>query len=286
MGNQNRTIPKSILFLIITGALCLAFLTGFVACDIINDSKDNDLHGQLVSTSENSQKIEEKSSNENNATLEEGFLLYQEDEFSKSLVETFPEQIPAFWGEDYAILNGNMPQFTSYDASHMTGEFYSDLDELGRCGCVYAMLDRDMRPTEERGKIGHIKPTGWVQNKYEGVVESSPPYLYNRSHLIAFALTGQNDNEKNLITGTRYFNSKTMLYYEEKVMRYLDNSENHVMYRVTPLFYEDELLARGVEMEAYSVEDHGTGVCFHVFVYNYQPGIQLDYKTGENCLEP
>ena len=139
-----------------------------------------------------------------------------------------------------------------------------------------------MMPTEERGEIGRVKPTGWEQNKYPGIVESDPPYLYHRCHLIAFALTGQNANEKNLITGTQYMNTEGMLPWELKVMRYLDGSDTHVLYRVTPFFEGDDLLSRGVEMEAYSVEDRGRDVCFHVFVYNVQPGIGIDYHTGEN----
>ena len=139
-------------------------------------------------------------------------------------------------------------------------------------------------PTEERGEIGQIKPSGWVQKKYEGIVDSQPPYLYNRCHLIAYALTGQNANEKNLITGTRYMNATTMLLWEEKVLRYLDKSDNHVLYRVTPYFKDKDLLARGVEMEAYSVEDRGKSLCFHVFVYNIQPGIGIDYLTGESWV--
>jgi DNA-entry nuclease len=137
-------------------------------------------------------------------------------------------------------------------------------------------------PTEERGEIGMIRPTGWKQNKYPGIVDSDPPYLYHRCHLIAFALTGQNANEKNLITGTQYMNTEGMLPWELKVMRYLDGSDNHVLYRVTPFFEGYDLLSRGVEMEAYSVEDNGRDVCFHVFVYNVQPGIAIDYRTGEN----
>ena len=147
------------------------------------------------------------------------------------------------------------------------------------------MLDRTMMPAGERDDIGHIKSTGWVQNKYEGIVDSQPPYLYNRCHLIAYALTGQNANERNLITGTRYMNATTQRYWEKKVMRYLDDSDGHVLYRVTPYFKGNELLARGVEMEAYSVEDRGKSLCFHVFVYNIQPGIVLDYATGENWVE-
>lgn len=201
---------------------------------------------------------------------------------SFSTVESDPISIPDYSGNDYDVLNNGKPNFNAWDLENITGEHYSDLDSLGRCGTAYAMLDRSMMPVEERSNIGQIKPTGWIQMKYEGIVNSKPPYLYNRCHLIAYALTGQNANEKNLITGTRYMNVNSMLPWEELVMKYLDQSDAHVLYRVTPYFKGKELLARGVEMEAYSVEDHGDGVCFHVFVYNVQPGIELDYTTGKS----
>ncbi len=201
---------------------------------------------------------------------------------SKSIVDAAPDLIPDYSGKDVIELNGDSPNFTEFDYSHITGENYSKLDSLGRCGTATAMLDHSMMPTEERGEIGSIKPSGWVQKKYPGIVDSQPPYLYNRCHLIAYALTGQNANEQNLITGTRYMNSELMLPYEVQVMQYLDTSDNHVLYRVSPYFKGNELLARGVEMEAYSVEDDGKGVCFHVFIYNIQPGIEIDYATGES----
>ncbi len=204
---------------------------------------------------------------------------------SGSIVGSAPDSIPEYNGADHIVLNDGVPNFNRWDLSHITGEHYSELDDLGRCGTAYAMLHRSMMPTEKREEIGQIKPSGWVQEKYEGIVDSDPPYLYNRSHLIAYALTGQNANPLNLITGTRYMNAKTMLFWEETVMRYLDDTENHVLYRVTPYFKGKELLARGVEMEAYSVEDEGRGVCFHVFVYNIQPGIVLDYSTGDSRAE-
>ena len=206
-------------------------------------------------------------------------------EFTKALCVTNPEAIPTYHGEDYVTLMDSIPGFSLYDLRNVTGESFSELDALGRCGSAVAMLHRSMMPSEERGEIGAVKPTGWVQRKYEGIIDSKPPYLYNRCHLIAYALTGQNANERNLITGTRHFNSESMLEFELLVMQYLEKSENHVLYRVTPLFLGEELLARGVEMEAYSVEDYGAGVCFHVFVYNVQPGIRLDYATGESEKE-
>lgn len=207
-------------------------------------------------------------------------LSFRQDEPSVSTVIASPDTIPAYKGEDYIVLNNGIPNFTNHDLTHSTGEYYSDLDRLGRCGQAWALLDRSMMPTEERESIGSIRPSGWQIVKYPDIIEDS--FLYNRCHLIAYGLSGQNDNEKNLITGTRYMNATSMLPFEIQVMQYLDFSENHVLYRVTPYFKGNELVARGVEMEAYSVEDQGRGVCYHVFVYNQQPGIQIDYLTGES----
>jgi len=175
--------------------------------------------------------------------------------------------------------------FTNEDKSTISFESYSKLDWLGRCGVAFANVGRDLMPRDNRGEIGDIKPSGWVQAKYEGIVDSKPPYLYNRCHLIAYCLTGENANEKNLITGTRYMNVEGMLPFEEKVAKYLDKSDNHVLYRVTPVFAGKNLLASGVLIEAYSVEDQGKGICFCVYVYNVQPGVEIDYATGESWLE-
>ena len=209
-------------------------------------------------------------------------VVFRQDESSKSTVMVSSENIPEFSGEDYIVLGDNRPNFTEYDLTHISGEFYSDLDSLGRCGVAYALLDRSMMPQGERGSIGMIKPSGWQTIKYPDLIEDN--YLYNRCHLIAYALSGQNDNVKNLITGTRYMNATSMLAFELQVMQYLDYSDNHVLYRVTPYFKDKELVARGVEMEAYSVEDQGESLCFHVFVYNYQPGIEIDYLTGNSKM--
>lgn len=205
-------------------------------------------------------------------------------DYSASLVDSSPSSIPDHAGADVIELNGNRPLFNEYDRAKISGESFSRLDWLGRCGTAVAMLDRSMMPTQERGSIGQVKPSGWKQAKYPGLVNSQPPYLFNRCHLIAYALTGQNANEKNLITGTRYMNAELMLPYELQVARYLDNSDHHVLYRVSPYFKGNELVARGVEIEAYSVEDHGAGVSFHVFVYNVQPGVGIDYATGESWI--
>ena len=210
---------------------------------------------------------------------------FMQDEPSDSLVIINPAQIPDYSGEDVIELRGNVPDFTIYDIDNIKGENYAQLDSLGRCGTACARIDKSMMPTGERGEMGNIRPTGWVQEKYPGIIDSEPPYLYNRCHLIAYMLTGRNSDERNLITGTRHFNTELMLTYELKVARYLDRSDNHVLYRVTPYFKGNELVARGVEMEAYSIEDNGEGVCFHVFCYNVQPGIRIDYRTGDNRAE-
>lgn len=204
------------------------------------------------------------------------------DGFSQSVCMRQPDLIPDYAGEDYVILWDGLPAFNLYDLENRKGETYSALDEYGRCGSAVALLHQSLMPDEERGSIGDVKPSGWKQKKYPGIVESKPPYLYNRCHLIAYALTGQNANERNLITGTRHMNAESMLAWEKKVMKYLDSSGNHVLYRVTPFFKGEELVARGVEIEAYSLEDQGKGLCFHVFVYNVQPGIEIDYLTGES----
>lgn len=211
------------------------------------------------------------------------------DEISSDQIETTADElieldrIPEYAGDPYVVINGNMPFFTEEEkTSTVTFEQYSELDELGRCGVAYANVSRELQPEEERGEIGMIRPTGWVQKKYEGIVDSTPPYLYNRCHLIAYCLTGQNANEKNLITGTRYLNVKGMLPFEEKVAAYLNREDHHVLYRVTPIYEENNLLASGVLMEAWSVEDQGEGICFCVYCYNVQPGIEIDYATGES----
>ena len=211
-----------------------------------------------------------------------GIQLETGNDQTDPIATSSPAQIPEYNGERSIELNNNVPSFSENDLTHISGESYSDLDSLGRCGSAAAMLDRSMMPTQERGEIGMIRPSGWKQNKYPGIIDSEPPYLYHRCHLIAYALTGQNANEKNLITGTQYMNIQGMRPYEVKVARYLDGNDHHVLYRVTPYFAGDERLCRGVEMEAYSVEDSGRDLCFHVFVYNVQPGIEIDYMTGEN----
>lgn len=183
------------------------------------------------------------------------------------------------------IVNNNIPEFTEEEKQNTsTFEYYSELDELGRCGVAYANICKELMPTEERTEIGHIKPSGWVQAKYD-VVDSNPGYLYNRCHLIAFCLAGENDNPKNLITGTRFMNVELILPYETKILNYMKKyPDNHVLYRVTPAFDRDYLVASGVKLEAWSVEDNGK-LHFNVYVKNIQPGVVIDYATGKSILE-
>lgn len=187
--------------------------------------------------------------------------------------------IPEFSGEPYVVINDNEPSFPAEDFTSEGFEEYSPLDDLGRCGVAYANVGLETMPTEERGSISNVKPTGWKSVQYDFVDGKS---LYNRCHLIGFQLTGENANRQNLITGTRYMNVDGMLPFENLVADYVKETENHVLYRVTPIFEGDNLVASGVQMEAQSVEDKGAGVCFNVYVYNNQPGVTIDYATGDS----
>lgn len=191
------------------------------------------------------------------------------------------ERIPAYDGGAYVVINGGVPFFTADELARGVFEEYSELDALGRCGAAFANICPELMPTEERGTIGKIRPTGWHTVKYDVIADK---YLYNRCHLIGYQLAGENANEKNLITGTRYLNMEGMLAWENLVADYVKETGNHVLYRVTPYFEGDNLVAKGVLMEGYSVEDNGAGVCFNVFCYNVQPGIVIDYATGESAL--
>lgn len=208
----------------------------------------------------------------------------EENTKSEQLSTISLENIPEYSGTPYIELNGNIPKFTDEEKQNTTSfENYSELDSLGRCGVAFADVGQDIMPTEKRGAIGMIKPSGWHTVKYPEVIKDK--YLWNRCHLIAFMLAGENANQKNLITGTRYLNIEGMLPFENQVADYVKETNNHVLYRVTPIFKDDELVARGVHMEAYSVEDNGSGVCFNVYAYNIQPGIIIDYATGNSSLD-
>ena len=189
--------------------------------------------------------------------------------------------VPAYSGEPYTAVNNNEPYFTSDNLTTEAFENYSELDALGRCGVAYANVCLETMPTEKRGSISEVKPTGWHSVKYDNVDGKS---LYNRCHLIGYQLTSENANQQNLITGTRYLNVDGMLPFENMVADYVKETDNHVLYRVTPIFTGDNLVADGVLMEGYSVEDEGDGICFCVYAYNVQPGITIDYATGDSWL--
>ena len=191
------------------------------------------------------------------------------------------DNIPSYAGNSYVIVNDNIPNFKEEDYTTTSFEKYGELDYLGRCTTATSNIGIDLMPTEKRGSIGMIKPTGWHTIKYDHI---DGKYLYNRCHLIGYQLTGENANKKNLITCTRSMNTKGMLQFENMVADYIKKTSNHVLYIVTPVFEGDNLLATGVQVEAYSVEDSGKGIMFNVFVYNIEDGIIIDYKTGESRL--
>lgn len=200
---------------------------------------------------------------------------------SSSDPNAFLAAIPAYSGDPYVVLSGNEPGFTAADATTDAFERYSPLDGLGRCGQAFACLGPETLPTEGRGDISEVHPSGWRQAEY-GFVDGGA--LYNRCHLIAHQLSGEDANERNLITGTRYLNTEGMLGFEEMVGDYIRQTGNHVLYRVTPVFSGTELVARGVQMEALSMEDGGAGVRFNIFAYNVQPGVEINYATGDSRL--
>lgn len=204
------------------------------------------------------------------------------NEMEQALLEDLLN-LPAYSGKAYVEVNGNVPCFVDSELTTESFEFYSELDSLGRCGFAYACIGQDIMPTEERGEIGSIKPSGWHTVKYNGIADGN--YLYNRCHLIGFQLSGENANERNLITGTRYMNVDGMLTFENMVADYVKETNNHVLYRVTPLFAGDNLVADGVLMEAESVEDRGESILFNVFCYNVQPGVAINYADGSSQLD-
>lgn len=191
------------------------------------------------------------------------------------------DQVPAFSDKPYIPINANVPFFTEEEITDESFESYAPLDSLGRCGVAIACVGIDLMPTEDRKSISSVKPSGWQSVQYDIV---SGKDLYNRCHLIGFQLTGENANKYNLITGTRYLNVDAMLPFENMVADYVKETENHVMYRVTPIFHGNELVARGVLIEGYSVEDEGADICFNIYCYNNQPGIVIDYATGLSRL--
>ena len=263
---------RAILIVSVLLAICLLFS----GCGI--DSSDPQGTGPSQITSSTSSP----DSFENNESSNISTPSDNKDNTNQTQSDSKPvslDSIPAYSGKAYVYINNGNPGFSDSDLKTKSYEYYSPRDRLGRCGVVHACIGQDIMPTEDRGSIGMVKPTGWHTVKYDCV---DGKYLYNRCHLIGFQLTGENANEENLITGTRYMNVTGMLPFENMVADYVKETGNHVMYRVTPLFKGNNLLAHGVQMEAYSVEDDGDGICFNVFVYNVQPQITIDYATGES----
>ena len=201
------------------------------------------------------------------------------DKDEKIVVDYIKNDIPSYSGEDIIILNNNEPVFDLDNISNKSFEEYGHLDNLGRCSYAYALIGTDLMPTKDRERITSIKPTGWHTCKYDFIEDE---LLYNRCHLIAYALTGENANKRNLITCTRHMNYDLMREYENKTIGYIKRTNNHVLYRVTPVFDDDNLIAKGVQMEAYSLEDEGKGIKFNIFIYNVQPQITINYKNGDN----
>ena len=272
---------KNSLFMLMSVILCLG---SFISCSSgitsssINSGQtvENSISNEIILAQPN--KDSDISSNSSDSITNNNSDVSTNININNNMTNS---TIPAYSGNDYLILNNNIPDFSTSDLTTNSFEEYSPLDSLGRCGVAFANIGTDIMPTESRESISSVKPSGWHSVKYD-IVEGK--YLYNRSHLIGFQLTAENANDRNLITGTRYFNATLMLPYENMVADYIKETNNHVLYRVTPIYEGNNLVATGVQMEAKSVEDNGEGIEFIVFVYNVQPGITIDYATGSSAL--
>ena len=251
---------------VIAAVLCCLLFSG---CTAEISATDN-----TQTTQQSDAKVDQSNTNGTGSQSASGQITASQSAITLS-------SIPVYSGTPYVAVNDNVPSFTDDDITLNAFENYSDLDSLGRCGVAYANVCQETMPTEKRGDISKVKPTGWHSVKYDFVDGKS---LYNRCHLIGYQLTAENANEKNLITGTRYMNTEGMLPFENMVADYVKETKNHVLYRVTPIFEDNNLVASGVLMEAQSVEDHGEGVSFCVYAYNVQPGVTIDYATGDSSL--
>ena len=252
-------------------------IMGMILCMLLSACS-----GQMpVQTSDGGATKEETKNEQGTTQIFAGFLQELEELANKQEQTISLDGVPEFSGDAYVILNDNQPSFEEEDFTTTAFEEYGNLDALGRCSVAYANIGTELMPTEERGRISQIKPTGWQSVTYDFV---DGRYLYNRCHLIGYQLTAENANDRNLITGTRFMNTEGMLPFENMVADYIKETGNHVLYRVTPVFEGQNLVASGVVMEAESVEDKGEGICFHVYVYNNQPGVSIDYATGNSTL--
>ena len=279
---QNWAIVIVTVFLFIAG--CMAMPSSQIEQDPANtDLVTENITETTDDVKEASSEPEDGSANANVNSETEDTEQKADDSNTENTLETLNlTSVPEYSGKAYVAINGNDPTFSTAELTTTSYEKYSSLDKLGRCGTAIASVGKDIMPTEERGSIGDVKPTGWHTVKYDNI---DGKYLYNRCHLIGYQLTGENANTKNLITGTRYLNIEGMLPFENMVADYVEETGNHVAYRVTPIFEGNNLVASGVQMEGYSVEDNGDGICFNVYCYNVQPGITINYATGESSLE-
>lgn len=278
--NKYQTLKSMITGILVVAFSCMV-ATGCDSASSLPDGKDNTAITTTAAEAAASEATEAKTEGESEE-LAAGSGQEKVTQTQPSTEVTLPvAEIPAYAGEPYVTVNNNVPQFLETDLGESSYEYYSDLDDLGRCGVVYACIGTNLMPTEERGEIGAVKPSGWHTIKYD-IVDGK--YLYNRCHLIGYQLSGENANVNNLITGTRYLNVEGMLPFENMVADYVKETGNHVLYRVAPVFEGDNLVASGVQIEAQSVEDQGEGILFNVYCYNVQPGVTIDYATGDSAL--
>ncbi len=276
---RNMFLPKLTSLL-----LCVVTLLGiFTGCtDTSRDAYEDIIQSFIQDSYSDTSGVTEEESLESQTESSQAQSTSSVTETIEAQSFTFSfDDIPVYSNKAFVALNGNTPVFSKEELSAIGTEKYSPLDSLGRCGPAFAVCGTEIMPAsgEKRGSISHIKPTGWVQAQYDSV---DGKYLYNRCHLLGWQLSAENDNKSNLITGTRYMNTQGMLPFENMIADYIEETGNHVAYRVTPRFQGSELVARGVQLEAYSVEDQGEGICFHVYVYNVQPGITITYKNGKS----
>lgn len=293
-----KKFPKFIITTVFSCLLVSSLIFGWAMIEVIRNPEDykttqsnetvvefqeylDETLSDEQSTVRNTQLDVGNSSDITSSTLVDIPSTYNTNEVLNVTGKIVLSDIPSFSDKPYVVLNNNQPYFDSSDYTTDSFEYYSSLDNQGRCGVVYACIGKDIMPTGERGETGQIKPTGWHTIKYD-IVDGK--FLYNRCHLIGWQLTGETSNERNLITGTRYLNVQGMLPFENMVADYIKETGNHVLYRVTPYFEKNSLLAHGVQIEAYSVEDNGAGICFNVFCYNAQPGVTIDYSSGNSKL--
>ncbi len=277
MARRRKKNSKNSIIIAVVAVIVLALIGGLSSNE--DTTLDTPLQSSQPLNTTQAESFVESFTKETEAFESEA----HEEKTTKNVgVSSLKGDLPQYEGKPYVAVNGNEPEFTSDEINDKYFEIYEPLDRYGRCTVAFACLGKETMPTEERGAIGSVKPSGWHTVKYDFV---DGKYLYNRCHLIGFQLSGENANKRNLITGTRYMNVEGMLPFENMVADYIDETGNHVMYRATPVFEGDDLVAKGVQIEGYSVEDEGEGICFNVFCFNVQPGVVIDYTTGESVEE-